>query len=134
MPPSLLVTVALGSALGGAARVWLSTELHRLLGPAFPWGTLTVNVVGSAIIGFATGLSLEGYSLTNPQARAFVMAGFCGGFTTFSTFSLETVTLFRQGDPLRAGLNVLASLALCLVVTAAGYALALNLRSPLNHQ
>ena len=107
MPGWLLV--ALGSAVGGVARYAISTLAVRWFGAAFPWGTLAVNVVGSAFIGWlAASLAPQ-----PAPARLFWMTGICGGFTTFSAFSLETFMLLRQGDPARAVAYMAASLLLC---------------------
>ncbi len=92
--------IALGSAIGGAARYWSYGIPARLFGETFPWGTLAVNVIGSAFIGFfATLTSPDGRLLVPSSTRQFVMAGFCGGFTTFSTFSLETLNLGARARP-----------------------------------
>jgi CrcB protein len=120
--------IGIGGALGSIARYWVGIWTARLLGADFPWGTLVVNVAGSFIIGFTATVTLAAGPLpASATLRAFIMAGFCGGFTTFSAFSLQTADLYRAGEPLAAGLNVLASLALCLATVAAGHALALRL-------
>jgi CrcB protein len=121
--------VALGSAIGGVARYWCSGFFARLIGETFPWGTVVVNVVGSFIIGFVATLTApDGRLLVSSDARVFVMVGFCGGFTTFSSFSLQTLTLAREGEWLWAGANILASVVLCLVSVWVGHlgAAALN--------
>ncbi len=108
--------VALGSALGGMARHWLGMFAARLLGVGFPWGTLAINVVGSFVIGlFATLTGPGGRLLVANDTRIFVMVGLCGGFTTFSSFSLQTLDLIALGYPLRAGAYVVSSVGLCLV-------------------
>jgi CrcB protein len=117
------VWVAAGSGLGGLARYACAGLMARLLGETFPWGTLTVNVVGCAFIGFVAALTgPEGRLLAPPAVRQFVMPGICGGFTTFSTFGLETLNLARDGDWLKAGANIGGSLLLCLGAVWAGYA------------
>jgi CrcB protein len=117
--------IALGSAIGGAARYWSYGISARLFGETFPWGTLAVNVIGSAFIGFfATLTSPDGRLLVPSSTRQFVMAGFCGGFTTFSTFSLETLNLARDGEWGRVLGNVLGTVILCLAGVWCGYALA----------
>jgi fluoride exporter len=115
--------VALGSALGGVARYWCSGFFARLIGETFPWGTVIVNVVGSFIIGFVATLTApDGRFLVPSDARVFVMVGFCGGFTTFSSFSIQTLTLAREGEWLWAGTNVVASVVLCLLAVWLGHA------------
>jgi CrcB protein len=117
--------VAVGGALGSLARWWVSLALAQSLGPAFPWGTLLANVSGCFAIGFAAGWSgPDGRLVESEAARSFVMVGFCGGYTTFSAFGLQTVEMLQAGDVARAGANVAASLVLCLLATWAGYALA----------
>ncbi len=122
------VWVALGSALDGMARFWCSGTVARLFGETFPWGTLVVNVAGSFIIGlFATLTGPDGRFIVPPEARIFVLVGFTGGYTTFSSFSLQTLTLARDGEWFRAGANILLSVVACLVsvwvghVTASGF-------------
>ena len=108
--------VALGGALGSVCRFWLGMTVAERLEEVFPWGTLTVNVLGSFIIGFTAVLTgPDGRLYVPTDARIFVIAGFCGGFTTFSTFSLQTLTLLRDGDMTRAGLNIVVSVAACLL-------------------
>jgi CrcB protein len=119
--PYLLVMA--GSGAGGAARYACAGLISRLMGGTFPWGTLAVNVTGSVLIGvFAALTGPEGRLLAPPAVRQFVMPGICGGFTTFSTFSLETLNLARDGEWSRAAANVFASLLLCLAGVWAGYA------------
>jgi CrcB protein len=114
--------VAIGSALGGMARYWCSGFAARLIGEWFPWGTLIVNVVGSFIIGaFAALSAAEGPFLIPPELRIFVMVGLCGGYTTFSSFSLQTFALWREGEWLWAGANALLSFVLCLLAVWLGY-------------
>jgi CrcB protein len=123
-----LVWIGVGSALGGVARYLFQGSAQRLLGATFPWGTLGVNVLGSAFIGFFAALTApEGRWLVGSAARQFVMIGLLGGFTTFSTFSLETMNLAREGDFLRAGANAAASVGCCLAAVWAGHALAIAL-------
>ena len=119
------VWIALGGALGSLGRYWLSEWFALAFGPQFPWGTLFVNVSGSFVIGFVAGWSGAGGRLIeSPFARHFVMVGICGGYTTFSAFSLQTLAMLQAGDVGRAGLNVTASVAACLLAAWAGYALA----------
>lgn len=113
--------VALGSALGGMARLGCTVAAERALGAAFPYGTLLVNVVGSFLIGFVWTLTDAGGRFpAGPAFRVFFMTGICGGYTTFSSFSLQTLTLLRNGNALGAGLNVLGSVGLCLAATWLG--------------
>ena len=113
--------VGIGSALGGMARYGFSLFLARLLGETFPWGTLFVNVTGSFFIGFFFTLtSTGGRLLVSPDWRIFVTVGICGGYTTFSSFSLQTLLLLRDGEWLAGGLNAFGSLALCLAAVWVG--------------
>jgi CrcB protein len=110
------VWIAIGSALGGAARYWCQGWAARLIGETFPWGTLIVNIVGCTFIGlFATLTGPDGRMLVSATVRRFVMVGICGGYTTFSSFSLETLNLARDGQWNRVAMNVFGSVALCLV-------------------
>jgi protein CrcB len=118
--------IALGGALGSVARAWTANAVIRLVGPHFPWGTLLINVAGSFIIGFFGALTAsDGRFQVHADARAFVMVGICGGFTTFSSFSLQTLDLLRDGKPGAAFANVALSLMLCLLAVTAGYASAM---------
>jgi CrcB protein len=114
--------VALGGAIGSVARAWLGVTAVRLVGSTFPWGTMLINVVGSAVIGIVAASALSPTrTLLTQEVRIFVMVGFCGGFTTFSSFSLQTFELLREGRPAAALANVALSVALCVAATAAGY-------------
>jgi CrcB protein len=118
---TVYVWIAVGSALGGVARYWCSGVAARLFGETFPWGTIIVNVVGSFIIGFVATLSGPGGRFFIPSlARQFIMIGLCGGYTTFSSFSLQTLTLANDGDYLYAGANVGLSVVLCLAAVWLG--------------
>ena len=120
-----ILWIALGGAFGSLARFYLSEAVALIAGPAFPWGTLLVNVSGSFVIGVVAGGGGEhGRWIESAFARQFLMVGVCGGYTTFSAFSLQTVGLIGAGAIGRAGAYVLASVALCLVATWAGYAAA----------
>lgn len=115
----------LGSALGGTARVGLSALLLDMLGPGFPWGTLAVNVIGSFAIGLYATLTAQGARYqAGVAARHFVMVGLCGGFTTFSLFSLETVQLAERGRPGLAALYVAVSVLFWLPAVWLGWRLA----------
>jgi protein CrcB len=127
------LSVAVGGALGSMARAWLALAVGRVTGPAFPWGTILINIVGSFVIGFFGTLTAgEGRFALPADARAFVMVGICGGFTTFSSFSLQTLDLARDGRFAQAMGNVVLSLAMCLTAVAAGHygAASLNARRP----
>lgn len=121
--------IAIGSALGGMARFWCSGFVAERLGETFPWGTMVVNVIGSFIIGFfATVSGPDGRFLVSSLTRQFVMIGICGGYTTFSSFSLQTLNLVRDGEWPQAAGNIALSVVLCLVAVTAGHfaAAALN--------
>jgi fluoride exporter len=121
--------VMLGSALGGGARYAISGLAANRIGETFPWGTLIVNVTGSFIIGFfATLTGPDGRLFVSTQGRQFVMMGICGGYTTFSSFSLQTLNLVRDGEMALAGANIGLSFLLCLLSVWAGHvaAAALN--------
>ncbi len=114
--------VAVGGALGTAARFGLSGLCANLLGRTFPWGTLIINVSGSFIIGFfATVTGTEGRWLVGPHGRNFFMTGICGGYTTFSSFSLQTLNLMQDEEWLYASANVVLSVVLCLVAVWLGH-------------
>jgi CrcB protein len=116
--------VALGGALGTTARYMLSGLTAQLIGETFPWGTIIVNVTGSFIIGlFATLTGPNGRYFVGSTARQFVMTGVCGGYTTFSSFSLQTQNLMNDGEWSYAGANVSLSVVLCLIAVWAGYML-----------
>jgi fluoride exporter len=114
--------IALGGALGSVARAACADLVFNLLGDSFPWAILIINVVGSFVIGFfATLTGVGGRFLVAPDARQFVMVGICGGFTTFSSFSWQTLNLLLDGDTVRAGANVVGSVTLCLLAVWLGY-------------
>jgi CrcB protein len=120
--------VALGSALGGMARYGLTLAGAALLGPAFPWGTILINLLGSFVISFFGTLTMAAGPLpAAPGLRVFVMVGLCGGFTTFSSFSLQTLELARGGALLSAAANIALSVLLCLAAVALGHAAALRI-------
>jgi len=125
MSVAIALWVAVGSALGGVARYWCSGIIANLVGETFPWGTLIVNVVGSFLIGLiATVSGTDGRFIISAEARQFLMVGILGGFTTFSSFSLQTLTLARDGQWLLVGANVVGSVVLCLIMVWAGHMLA----------
>src|ERR1019366_5378857 len=101
------ISVALGSLVGGVARYLVSVLFVSQIGDGFPWGTLFVNVTGSFVIGFYAALTgPDGRLLASPRQRQFVMIGICGGYTTFSAFSLETLRLLEYGNGPGASLNI----------------------------
>ena len=114
--------VMMGSAIGGGLRYLLSGMVATQLGETFPWGTLFVNVTGSFVIGFFASLTAaDGRLMVAPAARQFVMTGICGGYTTFSSFSLQTLNLIRDDEWLYAGGNAVASVVLCMLSVWAGH-------------
>jgi len=116
--------VALGSAAGGMARYAFSGFLARRIGEIFPWGTLLVNISGGFVIGLAAAAVDPGGPLPgDPTVRHLVMIGLCGGYTTFSSFSLQTLALAREGEWTHALANIAASVVLCLIAAWAGFAL-----------
>jgi CrcB protein len=122
------VWIAVGSGLGGMFRYWCSGVAARLIGETFPWGTLIVNVAGSFVIGFFfTFTGPDGRLLVSSTMRQFVMVGLCGGYTTFSSFSLQTLTLLQDGEFLYAGANIAASVLLCMLAVWLGHIAAAHL-------
>ena len=111
--------VAAGSALGGVLRFLMVPWAQRFFATGFPGGTLTVNLLGSLVIGVA--LRLAGHEAITPETRVFLTVGVCGGFTTFSAFSAESMELMQSGQWGRAGIYVVASISLCLLATFAGW-------------
>lgn len=125
--------LGIGGALGTTMRYWLNGVVSTYF-PAFPMGTLVINVSGSFLIAFfGTLTDPDGRWLVSPTARMFFMTGICGGYTTFSSFSLQTLNLAREGEWLYAGLNVLSSVALCLLAAWLGYIAAMFLNSTKGH-
>lgn len=118
--------IAIGSACGGVARHAVGLFVAQRWGSAFPWGTLSVNVVGSFAIGICGAFVATQRSPDPNLVRELVMIGFLGGFTTFSAFSLQTLQLFRDGKPGLAVLNVAGSIVCCLVAVWVGYVLAVR--------
>ena len=114
--------VAIGGAIGTAARFWISGVVANRFGETFPLGTLVVNVTGSFVVGaFAALTDPDGRWLVSPSLRQFFMIGICGGYTTFSSFSLQTLALAQEGEWFRAAANSVASLLLCLVAVWLGH-------------
>jgi CrcB protein len=120
------VWIGLGSAIGGMFRYGLSGMVARHLGETFPLGTLVVNITGCFVIGLFAGLTgTEGRLLVSPPLRQFVMLGVLGGYTTFSSFGLQTLNLAREGEWFRAGANAGLSFILCLLAVWLGHVVAL---------
>jgi fluoride exporter len=124
------VWVAVGGAIGTLGRYWLTGVVSRLIGETFPWGTFVINVTGSFIIGFfATLTGPDGRIFAPTDVRQFVMIGICGGYTTFSSFSLQTLNLMNDGEWLYAGANIVLSVVACLLAVWVGHVLALSLNA-----
>lgn len=118
----LYLLIALGGALGSVARFWLNGLISSHFGETFPWGTLIVNVTGSFVIGFFGTLTApEGRVFASSNTRQFFMTGVFGGYTTFSSFSLQTLSLARNGEWLRAGGNTVGSVVACLIAVWLGH-------------
>lgn len=118
------IAVAVGGAIGSVGRFWLAGAMAALTGPRFPWGTLLINVLGSFIIGLVAGLTLTPARVgMHPDLRIFLMTGICGGFTTFSAFSLQTVELMQAGAVVPAMGYAIGSVLLCVIATYAAWSL-----------
>jgi CrcB protein len=114
-----VLAIAAGGAVGSVLRYWMSAWVHSLAGRGFPYGTLAVNVLGCLLMGFLFALFVERLS-SDSIVRAGILIGVLGGFTTFSSFSIETFNLLEDGLWLKAGVNAGASLVLCLAATWIG--------------
>lgn len=114
-----VLTIAGGGALGALMRFWVSNGIYGVFGRGFPYGTLVVNVLGSLMMGFLYILFLERMSVS-PEVRGALLVGFLGAFTTFSTFSIETINLIEQADLLKAALNMVLSVGACVLACWAG--------------
>jgi fluoride exporter len=116
--------VAAGGALGSMARFWLTAAVTALSGPRFPWGTLLINIVGSFVIGAVAGVTLTPVRMAmHPDVRIFLMVGVCGGFTTFSAFSLQLLELLQTGYVVSGLLYAAGSVLLCLLFVWLGWVL-----------
>lgn len=127
MPFQLYLAVAIGGAVGTLGRYAVSGAVANAFGETFPWGTLIVNVTGSFVIGFfATLTAPDGRLFVGGTTRQFVMTGLCGGYTTFSSFSVQTLNLMRDGEWLYAGGNIAGSVFLCLLFVWLGSLVAMT--------
>jgi fluoride exporter len=115
--------IALGGALGSVARFWVAEAISTYFTTDFPWGTIIANVSGCFAIGVIAALTSDGRTIAALQTREFLMIGVLGGYTTFSSFSLQTLLLAQNGEWLRAGANVGLSVAACLVAVWFGHAI-----------
>ncbi len=123
LPVAEVLIISAGAIFGANARYFLSRYAAKLMGPAFPYGTLIINILGSLIVGFFVIWTTERV-LVNPRWRLLVIVGFCGAFTTFSSYAFETVAYFEQGQWLLMLTNFLTNNLLCLSAALAGMALA----------
>jgi CrcB protein len=114
--------VAVGGAIGSLLRYYVGLGSLRLMGPGFPWGTLIVNVVGCFIIGVFAEMIMRRFN-ASVELRLLLITGFLGGFTTFSAFSLDAITLFERGDVFAGGIYITASVGLSMVAVMAGLGL-----------
>lgn len=114
-----VLAIAAGGAAGSVLRFWMSTWVHSFVGRSFPYGTLVVNVTGCLLMGFLFVLFVERFS-DNVVLRAGILIGVLGGYTTFSSFTIETFNLIEQGEAVRAALNIFGSLILCVSATWLG--------------
>jgi CrcB protein len=117
-----ILSLVVGSVAGGLARYYMAGSAHRFFGPTFPYGTLIVNLTGCFLIGFLSALA-EGKFAMSQNLKLLLMVGFCGAFTTFSTFMLETGNLMKDGEALRAFMNVFLSFVIGFILFKAGVAL-----------
>lgn len=123
------LVVGLGGAIGTVARFWLNALVSRRYGETFPFGTLVINVTGSFVIAFFFALTMpQGRFMVSGRGRAFFMTGICGGYTTFSSFSLQTLTLAQDGEWFYAGSYIVLSVVLCLAAAWVGYVAGSSLR------
>ena len=114
--------VAVGGAIGSVLRYYVGQWALRLAGPAFPWGTLTVNIVGCFVIGVFTEMIIRRFD-ASPELRLLLITGFLGGFTTFSAFSLDAISLFERGAVVPGAAYIVASVGLSMAGVTAGLAL-----------
>jgi CrcB protein len=120
--PLTWLAVASGGAIGSMARFWMTGAVAALTGPRFPYGTLLINILGSFVIGAVAGATLTPARMgLHPDLRVFLMVGICGGFTTFSAFSLQTLELIQLGDVTPAMIYIAASVMLCVLFVWLGW-------------
>jgi CrcB protein len=120
--PLTWLAVASGGAIGSMARFWMTGAVAALTGPRFPYGTLLINMLGSFVIGAVAGLTLTPEKVgLHPDLRVFLMVGVCGGFTTFSAFSLQTLELLQSGDVMPAMFYIAASVVFCILFVWFGW-------------
>ena len=120
-----VLAIVIGSVLGGCARYFISGAIARRLGETFPWGTMTINITGAFLIGIFGALATHpGSIFASPNPWLFAVTGFLGCYTTVSSFSLQTLTLARNGEPMHALGNILFSVGLCLAAVSFGFVLA----------
>ena len=117
------LVISLGAIVGANARYWMSRSALRLLGPVFPYGTLAINVLGSFVLGFFLAWITQ-RGIVDPRWRLLVAVGFCGGFTTFSSYAVESMALMEQGQWLLVATNIVSNNLLSLAAVVAGMALA----------
>jgi CrcB protein len=118
-PMTQVLAIAAGGAIGALLRYWTSVAVHSRLGMAFPYGTLAVNILGSLLMGFLY-IWLIDRMTAGPALRAFLLIGVLGAFTTFSTFSMETLNLMEAGHPVKALANILVSVIVCVAAAGLG--------------
>jgi CrcB protein len=114
------ILIIIGGGLGSLLRYWMSMGAYVLFGRSFPYGTLSVNILGSFLMGFLSILLLERLNGQSDYLRALLLIGFLGGFTTFSSFSMETLSLLESGEMLKGLLNVISSVGLCILAVTLG--------------
>lgn len=115
-----LFAIAGGGAIGALMRFWISNSIYAMSGRDFPYGTLVVNVLGSFLMGFLFVMLTERFNM-DPAWRAALLIGLLGAFTTFSTFSIETLNLFLAGEAVKAAMNIILSVVVCIFATWLGF-------------